>query len=115
MNAMQASCGTSSEPDIEFPPVWSSALDHAGLLAWAKDVKSLCKVEELRVKGGAGMHSSEAARSFSEAVNELICQHLTALQVRYVYEGRTYFDTALSEQGSFRLVRSMLSDFSSDK
>jgi hypothetical protein len=107
---MQASCGTSEEPEIEFPPVWSSTLDHAGLLAWAKDVKGLCKLEEVRVKGGAELHSSDAGHGFSEAVSELICHHVAALQVRYVYDGRTYFDTALSEQGSFRLVRLMLSD-----
>jgi len=110
MNAMPASCGTSEEPQIEFPPVWSSALDHAGLLAWAKDVKSLCQVEEVRVKGGAELHSGKATQGFSEAVSELSCQHLAALQVRYVYEGRTYFDTALCEQGAFRLVRLLLSD-----
>src|SRR5262245_9336634 len=98
MNAMPVTREPSEEHEIEFPPVWSSTLDHAGLLAWAKDVKSLCQLEEVRVKGGAELHSSDAAHGFSEAVSELICHHLAAVQVRYVYEGQMYFDTCLSEQ-----------------
>jgi hypothetical protein len=110
MNAMPANRETTEALDIELPPMWSSTMDHAELLAWAKDVKSLCQLEEVRVKGGAELHSHDAAHGFSEAVSELICHHLAALQVRYVYDGHTYFDTALSEPGCFRLVRLMVSD-----
>ncbi len=109
MNAMPAKSEALEEPDIEFPPVWSSTMDHAAVLAWAKDVRSLCRLEEVRVKGGAELHS-QTSQGFSEAVSELICHHLAALQVRYVYDGKTYFDTCLTEAGSFRLVRVMVAD-----
>lgn len=107
MNAMPASDGPSEGSDIEFPPVWSSVMDHAQVLAWAKDIKSLCQIEEVRVKGGAELRS-ESSHAFSEAVSELMSHHVAALQIRYLYEGRMYFDTCLSEQGAFRLVRLLL-------
>ncbi len=112
MNAMPANDDASEANDIELPPVWSSVMDHAQVLAWAKDIKSLCQVEEVRVKGGAELHS-QSSHAFSEAVSELMSHHVAALQIRYLYEGRMYFDTCLSEQGTFRLVRLLLPNASS--
>lgn len=107
MNAMPATKRPTEHPEIEFPPVYGATLSHQELLGWAKDIKSLCRVDEVRVKGGSELHS-EPGHAFSEAISELICHHLVAVQVRYVYGGQTYFDTCLSERGCFRLVRLLL-------
>lgn len=107
MNASRAHEAPSEEGDLEFPPMWSSSMTPTEVLAWASDIAQLCRVEEVRVKGGTERRS-EASRAFSDAVHELTSRRVTALQVRYLYRERMYFDTCLSDQGGYRLVRLLL-------
>lgn len=91
--------------DVELAPLQIADLDPARLRDLATDVAALGEELEVRVKRREGYVDPEARRGLDDAVAELLSGGAMAVQLRYRFDGRIYWDTLLAMPHGFRLVR----------
>jgi hypothetical protein len=94
-----------SEPPLALPPVHVAVLDRDGLLALISDVEAVGTLLGLTIKRGARAHGDDRAPPLHEAVQALLDGSASGLQLRYLHEGRQWWDTIMRMGDGFRVVR----------
>lgn len=105
---MTGGTGSQGQGPGEFPPMANALLDQAGVNALFEDIRTCTQVEEVRVRGSAReMTNAETNLELFAARDLLISGRVRGVQVRYAYDGGTWFDTLIVDPGGagWRLVR----------
>lgn len=87
------------------PELSQGTLDAALLERLFTELASAAKVREVRVKGGATRMAERGAVPLSEALERLRAGEIRGVQVLYTFEGSSWCDTILAQEGAWRVCR----------
>jgi hypothetical protein len=91
------------------PPMWQAELDPATLDQLFADLATAAEVLSVRGKADPRVYAAADPLTLAAARNRLTAGDLTAVQLRYRYDGHEWADTLLRAPGGFRLVRCQVS------
>jgi len=83
----------------------NALLDASTIEQLFRDVELCTEVREIIPKFAAQGYVSEKSITLAQARDWLFDGQVRAVQLRYRYEGADWWDTIMSAQGSYRLVR----------
>ncbi|WP_164002865.1 hypothetical protein [Pyxidicoccus caerfyrddinensis] len=87
------------------PSLQQADLDAATLARLVSDIQRLAVVDEVLLKGADASMASTQRRTLAEAVDALQQGLVMGVQVRYRYQGQSWWDTLLRAPQGIRLVR----------
>ncbi len=89
------------------PELLQSGIDDATLRQLITDIGTHTKILEIIPKHAPGyVAENPAPIQLDEAYHQLIDHTLRGLQLRYIHEGKTWWDTIMPQPGGlFRIVR----------
>jgi hypothetical protein len=87
------------------PQLQNAVLDAETLEQLARDLTSFAQVDEVLLKGGSTAMTSGRSVSLAEALEALRQGRVLGVQVRYRYDGTSWWDTLLRTPQGIRLVR----------
>jgi hypothetical protein len=87
------------------PSLQDAVLDSESLQALFRDLSSLVEIDEILLKGGAQSRAVEQRLSLEEARAALEQGRVMGLQIRYRYQGSSWWDTLLRTPQGIRIVR----------
>lgn len=91
-------------PD-DFPPLHEAVLGADELHALFRDIETLAEDLEVRVQGQAGRRVGEQRPQLTRALADLEQGSIAGVQIRYRYQGGTWWDTVQRLGEGYRLVR----------
>lgn len=94
-----------TEPRVSLAPLQVADLDRARLRDLATDVAALTTDLDVLVKTSEGYVDPDVRPTLDDAISALVAGTVRALQLRYRFDGRLYWDTILTTPNGFRLVR----------
>lgn len=96
-----------SEADekIEFPDVFTEALDDGAVGVYFGDLARHATLHELRAKGGARAYSADQPGDLEACAAAWSDLTLYALQLIYTFEGKVWCDTLRRTEGATQIVR----------
>ena len=89
----------------ELPDLHMGTLTAEGVRELAADLRACAERLQVVPKRGAQRYVVPANLSLAEAVEALLAGELTGLQLRYLHEGREWWDTLMARGPSYHLVR----------
>lgn len=87
------------------PELSQGYLDAAALERLFAELASAASVREVRIKGGATRMAERGLVPLSEALERLRAGELRGVQVLYSFEGSSWCDTILAQEGAWRVCR----------
>jgi hypothetical protein len=87
------------------PKLQDAILDTETLERLMQDIQSFAVVEEVLLKGGAVAMASEQSVPLAEALEVFRQGRVLGVQIRYRFQGTSWWDTLLRTSGGIRLVR----------
>jgi len=87
------------------PDVREATLDAPALEALLVDIETLTQLLDVQVKAALTTHGEAQPLTARGAAERLLSGEVRAVQIRYRYQGREYWDTLLRTQRGVRLVR----------
>jgi hypothetical protein len=94
-----------SSENPPLPRLQEALLDVGTLEQLARDLQSFAQVDEVLLKGGAVAMTSGRPVSLPEALEALRQGRALGVQVRYRYDGTSWWDTLMRTPQGIRLVR----------
>jgi len=94
-----------TDEEIPLAPLQVADFDDERLRELATDVAALGSEIDVRIKAHAGYVDPGRRLTLDDAIAELVSGGALAVQLRYRFEGRLYWDTLLATRPGYRLVR----------
>ncbi len=96
----------SEDQAIELPDVQDQVIDLATLRRLFSDIELASELVGVSLKGGARERTSgESGTTLGEALEALASGSARGAQVRYLHQGREWWDTVMRAGEGYRLVR----------
>jgi hypothetical protein len=92
-----------SEPAL--PELYDTLLDREALLQLTTDIETCGELLGVSLRRGARQHGDHAPVALRDAVMQVLDGSAAGLQLRYLHQGRQWWDTVLRTPDGFRLVR----------
>jgi hypothetical protein len=91
--------------NLPLPQLQDALLDPETLERLFQDIQRCGVVQEVLLKDGAGAMASEKSVPLPEAMTALREGRVLGVQIRYWYDGATWWDTLMSTPRGVRLIR----------
>lgn len=91
--------------NLPLPQLQDTLLDPETLERLLQDIQRLGVVQEVLLKGGAAAMVSEKSVPLPEALAALREGRVLGVQIRYGYDGATWWDTLMNTPRGIRLIR----------
>jgi ferredoxin-type protein NapG len=102
---VQLQLAAPGDEGLELPELREAELDEDGLRALFRDLETLTRIEEVRLKQAAGHRAGDAGTAPSDALALLLAARVRGVQIRYRYQGESWCDTILRSPRGHRVVR----------
>ncbi|MCY1075670.1 hypothetical protein [Archangium lansingense] len=94
-----------SPENITLPQLQDAILDAETLEQLFRDIQRCAVVDEVLLKGGAAVMASEKSVPLADAEQALREKQVAGVQIRYWYEGASWWDTLMHTPRGVRLIR----------
>lgn len=92
------------------PDLHQAILEAAQVEAYFADLAEHAALQEITAKSGPRTHAAEAPLTLDQAHRALLQGDVRGVQIRYDFQGDTWWDTLMAGPQGIRLVRLRLAD-----
>lgn len=98
------------EPQVAFdgpslPEMREAVLSHDEVAILAADLQAYTRIASVICKSRSQQHAPPGSIPLSAAIDQLFSRTITAIQIRYAYDGYEWTDTLLHTPAGVRFVR----------